>query len=63
MGIFDLFKKPTQEDQAAQQEALRRQADILMSLRGNRMPTSTLDACKGPPAARNPGWQPSPPPN
>ena len=47
MGIFDLFKKPTQEDQAAQQEALRRQADILMSLRGNRIPTSTLERLQG----------------
>jgi hypothetical protein len=43
MGLFDLFKKPSPEAQAAQQESLRRQADILMSLRGNRVPTGTLE--------------------
>jgi Putative heavy-metal-binding len=47
MGIFDLFKKPSPEAQAAQQESLRRQADILMSLRGGRVPTSTLERLQG----------------
>jgi hypothetical protein len=42
MGLFDLFKKPTPEAQAAEQESLRRQADILMSLRGNRVPTGAM---------------------
>ena len=42
MGLFDLFKKPTPEAQSAEQESLRRQADILMSLRGNRVPTGAM---------------------
>jgi len=42
MGLFDLFKKPDPAAQAEKEAALRRQADILMSLRGNRVPTSTM---------------------
>jgi hypothetical protein len=42
MGLFDLFKKSTPESQAAEQDSQRRQADILMSLRGGRIPTGTL---------------------
>jgi hypothetical protein len=47
MGIFDLFKKPDPATQAAQDAAARRQADILMSLRAGRVPTSTLDRLQG----------------
>lgn len=47
MGLFDLFKKPTPEAQAAQAESFRRQADILMSLRGGRVPTGTLERLHG----------------
>jgi hypothetical protein len=42
MGLFDIFKGPTAEQKAAQADAARRQADILMSLRANRVPSSTL---------------------
>jgi hypothetical protein len=42
MGLFDFLKGPSPEAQAAEQESLRRQADILMSLRGGRVPTGTL---------------------
>jgi uncharacterized protein YbjQ (UPF0145 family) len=42
MGLFDMFKKPDPESQAAQAEAAHRQADILFSLRAGRVPTSTL---------------------
>jgi len=42
MGLFDLFKKPNPATQAEQEAAARRQADILMSLRAGRVPTSTL---------------------
>jgi hypothetical protein len=42
MGLFDIFKKPDPAAQAEHEAALRRQADILMSLRGNRIPTSTM---------------------
>ncbi len=41
MGLFDRFKGPAQ-DPAAQAEAERRQADILMSLRGGRVARHTL---------------------
>jgi Putative heavy-metal-binding len=47
MGLFDIFKKPSPEAQAAEQVALRRQADILMSLRGGRVPTATLERLQG----------------
>ncbi len=39
MGLFDIFKKPSAEVQAEQDAALRRQADIQMSLRAGRVPT------------------------
>jgi hypothetical protein len=42
MGLFDRFKSPAKDPAQAEAEA-RRQADILMSLRGNRIPTSTLE--------------------
>jgi hypothetical protein len=42
MGLFDIFKGPTAEQKAAQEQSAHRQADILMSLRANRVPTSTL---------------------
>jgi len=42
MGLFDIFKKPDPATQAEHEAALRRQADILMSLRGGRVPTSTM---------------------
>jgi hypothetical protein len=42
MGLFDIFKKPDPAAQAEKEAALHRQADILMSLRGNRVPTSTM---------------------
>jgi hypothetical protein len=42
MSLFDRFKGPSPEQKAAQAEAAHRQADILMSLRGNRVPTATL---------------------
>jgi hypothetical protein len=42
MGLFDIFKKPNPAAQAEKEAALHRQADILMSLRGNRVPTSTM---------------------
>jgi hypothetical protein len=47
MGLFDIFKKPSPEAQAAQQESLHRQADILMSLRGGRIPTGALARLQG----------------
>jgi hypothetical protein len=42
MSLFDIFKKPNPEAAAARAESEHRQADILMSLRGGRVPTSTL---------------------
>lgn len=42
MGLFDIFKGPSPEQKAAQAESAHRQADILMNLRGGRVPTSTL---------------------
>jgi hypothetical protein len=42
MGLFDIFKKPDPATQAEHEAALRRQADILMSLRGGRVPTATV---------------------
>jgi len=39
MGLFDFLKPAAPQDSAA----ARRQADILMSLRGGRVPTATLD--------------------
>jgi hypothetical protein len=50
MGLFDLFKKPDPEVLAARAAAERRQADILMSLRGGRVPSSTVERLQG---ARN----------
>ena len=52
MGLFDLFKKPSPEDQQPRsRRALRRQADILMSLRGEPNPHRHAGrACKGAPA-------------
>jgi hypothetical protein len=47
MGLFDLFKKPGPEVQAARAAAQRRQADILMSLRANRVPASTQARLQG----------------
>jgi hypothetical protein len=41
MGLFDIFKGPSPEQQAAAEAAARRQADILMSLRANHLPSST----------------------
>ncbi len=42
MSLFDRFKP-----KAPAPEELRRQADILMSLRGNRIPTATLERLQG----------------
>jgi hypothetical protein len=47
MGLFDLFKKPSPEALARQAEEARRQADIQMSLRAGRVPTSTLARLEG----------------
>ncbi len=51
MSLFDIFKGPSREVQAAQAESARRQADIVMNLRGGRVPTGTLsrlqDAASG----------------
>ena len=46
MGVFDIFKGPSPEQQAANEASARRQADILMSLRGNRVPASTMARLK-----------------
>ena len=54
MGLFDLFKKPSPEAQAAQVESARRQADIQMSLRGGRVPTGTLARLQGAAAGAGP---------
>jgi len=43
MSIFDIFKGPSPEQIAAQQAADRRQADILMSIRQNRVPSGALE--------------------
>ncbi|MDE8346339.1 MAG: heavy metal-binding domain-containing protein [Acidocella sp.] len=40
--MFDFLKPKSPEAQAAADNALRRQADILMSLRGGRVPSGTL---------------------
>jgi hypothetical protein len=50
MGLFDIFKKPDPAVQAEREAAARRQADILMSLRGGRVPTATLERLQ---SARN----------
>jgi hypothetical protein len=42
MGLFDIFKGQTPEQKAAQAESAHRQADIIMNLRANRVPTSTM---------------------
>jgi hypothetical protein len=51
MGLFDIFKPASPEAKAAQAESDRRQADIQMNLRANRVPTGTLtrlqDAASG----------------
>jgi len=47
MGLFDIFKKPDAATQAEQDAAARRQADILMSIRAGRVPSSTLDRLQG----------------
>jgi len=47
MGLFDFFKKPDPEVLAAREASERRQADILMSLRANRVPTATLERLQG----------------
>jgi len=46
MGLFDIFKGPAKDPAAAAAEQ-RRQADIVMSLRGGRVPTSTLERLQG----------------
>jgi hypothetical protein len=46
MGLFDLFKGPAKDPALAAAEA-RRQADILMSLRAGRVPTSALERLQG----------------
>jgi len=47
MGLFDRFKGPPAPSKADQEAAARRQADILMSLRAGRVPTSTLERLQG----------------
>jgi hypothetical protein len=42
MGLFDIFKGQTAEQKAAAELSAHRQADILMSIRANRPPSSTL---------------------
>ncbi|OYV24540.1 MAG: hypothetical protein B7W99_01815 [Rhodospirillales bacterium 20-58-10] len=42
MGLFDFLKGPSPEQQQSQQESARRQADILMNIRANRPPSSTM---------------------
>lgn len=54
MGLFDRFKGPTPEQKAAQAEAAHRQADILMSIRANRPPASTLQRLQEARAGRAP---------
>jgi hypothetical protein len=54
MGLFDLFKKPDPAAQAEHEAALRRQADILMSLRGGRVPTGTEQRLQAARAGRLP---------
>jgi hypothetical protein len=54
MGLFDFLKGKSPEAQAEEQVALRRQADILMSLRGGRIPTGTLDRLQNAAAGRAP---------
>ena len=46
MGLFDIFKGPAKDPAAAAAEA-RRQADIMMSLRGGRVPGATLERLAG----------------
>lgn len=43
MSIFDRFKGTTREQKAAAEESAHRQMDILMSLRGGRIPTGALE--------------------
>jgi hypothetical protein len=54
MGLFDKFKGPTPEQKAAQAASDQRQADILMSLRANRVPTGTLQRLQEARAGRMP---------
>jgi hypothetical protein len=54
MGLFDIFKGPTPEQQDAAQASARRQADILMSLRANHLPTSTQTRLTESAAGRRP---------
>jgi hypothetical protein len=54
MGLFDIFKKPDPAAQAEREAAQRRQADILMSLRGGRVPSSTLERLQGARAGKLP---------
>jgi len=53
MGLFDMFKGPAKDPEAAAAEQ-RRQADIMMSLRGGRVPTSTMERLQGAAAGRLP---------
>ena len=43
MSIFDRFRGPTQEQKTAAEESAHRQMDILMNLRGGRIPTGALE--------------------
>lgn len=47
MGLFDFLKGKTPDQKIAEELNAFRQADILMSLRGGRVPTSTLERLSG----------------
>ncbi len=54
MNIFDRFKGPTQEQKAAAEAAAHRQMDIMMSLRGGRIPLGALERLQGAAAGTKP---------
>lgn len=54
MSIFDRFKRPSPEQKAAAEESWRRQSDILISLRGGRIPTAALHRLEETAAGRKP---------
>ncbi|MDD2704961.1 MAG: hypothetical protein PHU07_06465, partial [Acidocella sp.] len=54
MGLFDFLKGKTPEQQAREEVSLRRQADILMNLRGGRVPTGAMQRLQAAAANRTP---------
>jgi hypothetical protein len=54
MGLFDFLKGKTPEQQAREEVSLRRQADILMNLRGGRVPTGAMERLQAAATGRAP---------